>query len=173
MTLPPQQPSVSPVAQSASQPPAPQIVSTAAAQASVPANGAAAMASSYGGAQEDRFAAGARMGMPSQEPAATSPFEEGVVADPSRVFFGPGYNFPPAPVNRPAQFALWVSIVAILFFFPLVASIGGAIWGLVYAHTNHGVGRRQAVAALVISVLAALWWLFVWAAFMGLLPASL
>lgn len=181
MTLPPQQPPASPESHPVAQPssPLPRVSQTTAAYAAQATSLAhaevplSAQASVNGGKREDRFATGARMEMPGQAPQSPSPFEDGVVADPAKVFSGPGYNFPPAPVNRPAQFALWVALIAVLFPFALVASIGAGIWGLIHAQVNYGVGRRQAAAALIISALSLLWWLFVWAAFMGLLPSSL
>ncbi len=154
MTLPPQQPAT-PAAHSSAQ------------------TTLSASASSNGAAGGDRFAEGARIGISEKAPDVTPSFDQGFTADPARVFAGPGYNFPPTPVNRPAQFALWFSALAIVFPFALVASVGGGIWGLIHAHLNHGVGRRPAAAALVISTLSALWWLFVWAAVAGLLPDAL
>lgn len=178
MTLPPQQPSVSPTPHLTSpQIPAPEArasQATPTAHVSVPASNAVSAAPSLNTqAQGDRFAAGARMGLPGEAPVSESPFEGGVAADPALVFSSPGYRFPPSPVNRPAQFSLWVAVVAVFFPFALVASIGAGIWGLIHAHMNYGVGRRHAAAALVISALSLLWWLFVWAAVRGLLPASL
>lgn len=134
---------------------------------------ASVTADSAGAGVQDRFAEGAHLGQQIQKNAPAVAFEEGFTADPARVFAGPGYNFPPTPTNRPSQFALWISVIAVFFPFALVASVGAGVWGVIHAHLNYGVGRRQSVAALVISALSFLWWLFVWAAWAGILPDSL
>lgn len=83
--------------------------------------------------------------------------------DPAVVFQGPGYQAPLPPTNPAARTSLFACVGGV--FFPpvvLIALICG-VYGLVISRSRRGVGRHDAVAGIVISlVMGTLWGLFMW-----------
>lgn len=111
----------------------------------------------------DRFAQGARPAAHGAIPAPIFPGTEEV--DQYALFSAPGYTSPAPRVNSLAQNALWLATAGLLLFF--IAPFTGvlAIWALVRASQLKGVGRRQALAALLISCISMGCWLALYLSF--------
>ncbi|QWW19730.1 hypothetical protein I6B53_00900 [Schaalia sp. 19OD2882] len=109
----------------------------------------------------DGFArAGASGGGSGQPSGGLFPGTEDI--DPSRVFAGPGYWSPPAPRNPLATTTLWLTVLFIFLPPLLVLSAGMGGVALFQSVSRGGVGRRQSLAAIIISAVCLLLWILIY-----------
>lgn len=113
--------------------------------------------------EDDRFAQGARTGVHEAVPAPVFPGTEEV--DQYALFSSPGYASQPPRVNPMANVALWLAASSLLLFFlsPFSLVLGGV--ALTRSTRLKGVGRRQSIAALVISMISMVCWLLLYQSF--------